>query len=213
MTPCHRPASALTERTTVGDFLPEFDGLGEAAKRVLWAKASGDCPAGAIGRVRRLARIVPRDEAPLPFRIPFVFRMDGQGVYFGSDVEGLWRIFGGKSPVTRVLWGRLLMRGEPRIQVADVALGRTSLMRDVRGWTLFLHHFAAWARIPVITPARAYFAWRRRRLRLDSYEVLGVKLFPFHGHYTIVGDRRRILWRGRHESLASFREAERAGRL
>jgi len=71
----------------------------------------------------------------------------------------------------------------------------------------------AWARIPVMTPAHAYFTWRRRRLQLDSYEVLGVKLFPFHGHYTLVRDRRRVLWRGLYESLASFREAERAGTL
>lgn len=203
----------MTERITVGDFLPEFDALGEEARRALWASSGGESFAGNVGRVRRLARIVPHSEAPLPFRIPFVFRMDGAGVYFGDDIDGLWQVFGGKSPATRVLWGQVLMRGEPRIQVADVALGRTSLLRDARGWTRFLHDVVAWARIPVITPARAYFAWRRRHLRLDSYEVLGVRLFPFHGHYTVVGDPKRILWRGRHESLASFRHAESAGRL
>jgi hypothetical protein len=159
--------------------------------------------------VRRLARIVPRDGPALPFRIPFLFRLDGAGTYFGDDAEGLWEIFGGLSRATRVLWGKVLMRGRPQMRVADVALGRTSLVRELRGRDRALHRAMAWFRVA----ARIYLDSRRRRLRLDTYEVLSPRFLPAHGCYTVVPDERRIRWRGRYDSLEAYRAAERQGTL
>ena len=189
----------------VGDLLDEFSSLAEPERRALWRSSGGADFPGPVGPVRRLARVVPLAGHPLPFKIPFLFTMDGPGVYFGDDVEGLWRIFGGQSALTRLAWGRLLMKGRPGILVCDVALGRTSFVAEHQGLERALHVFCAWARVPVITPARAYYALRRAWRRLDSYEVRAVAFFPPHGCYSIVLDPRRIVRRALFASIEAYR--------
>lgn len=196
-------------RAVIGEFLSCYEPLSETDRRALWLSRGGSPFDGPVGPVRRLARIEPRDGPALPFRIPFLFRLDGDGTYFGDDADGLWKIFGGRSRSTRLLWGKLLMRGRPEMRVAEVALGRTSLVSDLRGRERMLHEVVAWIRLP----ARLYLHWRRRRLGLDSYEVPAVRFLPPHGRYTVVPDPRRILWRGRYDSLETYRNAEREGTL
>lgn len=196
----------------VGDLLPAFLERDEPARHALWGELGGEPFPGVVGDVRRLARVVPRDGHTLPFKIPFLFTMDGPGTYFGDDLDGLVRIFGGQSRLTRLAWGRILMGGKPAILLCDVALGRTSYVADHDRVERLLHEACAWLRLPVLTPARAYYGWRRRAKRLDSYEVHGVRFFPRHGCYTVVLDRRRILHRGLFSSVAELRDALSPGR-
>jgi hypothetical protein len=182
----------------IGAFVAAFDTGDESARHALWRELGGAPFAGPVGRVRRLARIAPKYGHPLPFRLPFVFDMDGRGVYLGDDLDGLVDIFGGRSPLTRRMWGRLFMGGHPEIRVCDVALGRTSLVADLDGLDSLLHHAAGWLRLP----ARWYFGWRRHRLGLDSWEVHGVKFFPPHGRYTVVPDPARVRLVTRGDTIA-----------
>ena len=188
----------------VGDYLLEFSDLKDEEKKILWADLGGMDFIGHVGRVRRLAKIVPQGASLTKIKFPFIFYMDGKGIYFGNSIDGLWNIFGGKSKITRILWGKIIMRNKPKILVADVALGKCSLLSQQNGINKLLHNLVAWVRIPILTPSRFYFFIRKILLKLDSYETNGVKFFPYHGEYTVVIDKKRIIWHSEYYSIEEY---------